>query len=225
MCTLTENEIGTILMGSSERPQDVKYPWGSTSLVDNKLNWADIKITHDCTELTRQEKIKYILKKYIKSKEIYPFLRVCNSITQTSLNDLNCNRCEKCLRTITGLILEDIDPNKCGFKIDNGTFEYVKNCFINGTLELVENAGTSLHNQTAISTTNWKNIQREIPNEIIHNLHSSKEFFEWFRTFDLTEYEHNIKKKIVLSKLFEILNIRLFSCVAPLWYSIPNRVQ
>ena len=222
---LTKDEIGTILIGSSARAQDFKYPWGSTSFIDNKLSWADVKIVNDCTEFNRQEKIRYVLKEYIKAKESYPFLRVCNSSARASSGDLNCGKCEKCLRTISGLVLENIDPNMCGFNIDSRIFDYIKQSFVNRTLKITENPGTVLFDQTAPGTTQWKFIQREIPNEISHNLHNSKEFFEWFRNFDLTKYGQDIEKKIELSKLFEILKIRLFNCIAPVWYSIPNNVQ
>ena len=221
---LTKDEIGTVLIGSSDPVQDIKYPWGSTPFIDNNLSWADTKIIHDCTEFSRQEKIRYILKEYTKTKGHYPFLRVCNSSARVSSKDLNCNKCEKCLRTIAGLVLEDIDPNMCGFKINSRIFDYLKQSFVNHTLKMSENPGTILFGE-ASSTIRWKDIQSEIPDKICHNLHDSKEFFEWFRNFDLKKYGLDMEKKIELSRLFDVLKIRLFSCTAPVWYSIPKNVR
>lgn len=225
---LTKNEIGTVLIGSGGSLEEIEYPWGSTPFVDNNLSWADVKIIHDCTEFSRQEKIRYILKKYIKTEGRHPFLRVCNSNARTLSNALNCNKCEKCLRTIAGLVLEDIDPNMCGFKTNGRVFDNLKRSFVNRTLKLRENPGIKLFGRDvegAHSTGQWKRIQREIPNKIGHNLHNSKEFFEWFRNFDLTTYGLDIEKQIELSKVFEILKIRLFSCVAPIWYCVPRTFQ
>ena len=221
---LTKNGISTVLIGSSGRLEDVKYPWGSTPFVDNNLRWADVKIINDCTEFDRQEKIRYVLKKYLETTGYHPFLTVCNSDARFLSHDLNCGQCEKCLRTITGLVLEDIDPNQCGFKVDSKFFGQLKQSFVNHKLKLSENPATILFGET-VRTHGWKEIQTKIPERFNHNLHNSREFFEWFRDFDLTKYGLEMEKRTDLSGLFEILKIRLVGCIAPIWYSLPERIQ
>jgi len=159
--------IGTLLIAASHS-REYNYPWGSHPLIDNKLSWADVKIVHDGFELSRQEKIRHVLKNYIKGNRDYPLLRVCHS----QFREFNCNKCEKCCRTITGLILENIDPNKCGFDINPNFFDTLKR-------ELIE--GKFIQNES--DAFMWNDIQRHIPKTIKNNTYNSKWFFNWFREF------------------------------------------
>ena len=184
--TVIEN-IGVVLIASSAT-KDYKIPWGSHPLIDNKLSWADIKIVHDCYELSRQEKIRHVLKNYlrdhIEKRKTYPYLKVCNSmkyIDRSTRNILfdrlennNCSDCEKCIRTITGLTEENIDPNKCGFNIGDDFFNLAKGLLIKTKFKPIE-------------AFIWRDIQRHIPKTITHDLYSSKAFFEWLKDFEIKE--------------------------------------
>ena len=102
---LTAKNIGAILVASSRGPQhpgEIRYPLGSSPLVDEQISWADVRVIHDCYRLNRQQKIKHVLKPFIENK-YYPILTVC---TDSMRRELNCNRCPKCLNTIAGLVLE-----------------------------------------------------------------------------------------------------------------------
>lgn len=166
---LTTEKIGTIYIASSGRGTK-----DAVTLVDNNVSWADVKAVHDGYELSRMEKTKYI-KKY---PECLPYLRVCCSST----SNYNCGRCEKCLRTITALVLEEMDPENCDFKVEinRKLFQYLKDCLIKGRFHLGEN-------QIFI----WKDIQKHIPEQINQDMYGSKEFFEWFKEFDLSKYKMN----------------------------------
>jgi len=161
--------IGTIFFASTHT-QEFTPAWGSHPLIDNEISWGDVKIVHDGYELSRQEKIR-IIKNYIENTGHYPSLRVCLCPS----HDFNCGKCEKCLRTITALVLENIDPTKCGFNVDKEFFSTLKQNFIKGRLSLGEN-----------EIFMWKDIQRHIPETMSHNLYDSKEFFEWFKDFDIS---------------------------------------
>ena len=159
-----------ILFIAATHTQEFNYPWGSHSLIDNKLSWTDVKVVHDGYEQSRQEKIRRVLKSYIKNNRRYPPLRVCYS----QFRDFNCSKCEKCCRTITGLVLENIDPNKCGFNINHNFFDFLKRNLIKGRYTFFPD-----------EVFMWKDIQRYIPKKMSHNLYDSKEFFRWFRDFDV----------------------------------------
>lgn len=106
---ITVKGIGTLLMASAQ-VKDYTKPDGSHFFIYTDVGWGSTKIVYDSYDLTRQEKIKYILK---GNAQYYPYLRVCYS----QFRDRNCGFCEKCLRTVTGLVLEDINPKKCNFDI------------------------------------------------------------------------------------------------------------
>jgi hypothetical protein len=175
--------IGNIFIASSVNPIDRKNGgiWGSHPLIDNRFSWGTTKIVHHGDQLSRQEKIRFVLKPYIQRTRDYPFLRVCYSQFQ----ELNCGKCEKCMRTIAGLILEGIDPNTCGFKVDNDFFESLKEYLIANLSILQRHSNTEM----------WFDIQSHIPEKISADMYNSKEFFKWFRTFDLSQQSKQKKHK------------------------------
>lgn len=188
---LTKNNDIRYILFASSRGRGFDEPWGSHPLVDNALSWADVKVVNDGYELSRQEKIKYVLK---DNADYLLDLRVC----WVQQKQYNCGLCEKCLRTITGLVLEDIDPNKCGFNIRNGIFDLIKNYFMKG---LMPCRGHIL--------LVWQNIQNLIPDEMNDNkLYNSKKFFEWFKNFDLSRYEYNEENP--LSRAFSMYYVAVY---------------
>lgn len=190
------NKIGTLLHASTYG-QKFTYPTFSHPLIENKLAWADIKIVHDGYQTSRQEKVGRVLKDYLGNNHHNFPIRVCYSQFQ----DLNCNNCEKCYRSIIGLVLENIDPNKYGFHITNNFFDFIKNYVIK-TPKIVAHEDINFL---------WKDIQSHIPEKLSYNLYNSKEFFNWFRDFDLS-----LKKS---------------KNINPLWYlfflyaKLPKRIQ
>ena len=166
---ITADEVGTIFVASSYTNDFLKR-WGSNPKIDNNISWADVKVIHDGYELSRMEKIKIIK----NNPKCLPYLSVCNTYREH-----NCGLCEKCWRTIVGLVLEDIDPHKCNFEIKNGIFSLIKTYFNNGGLNL--GCGQIFF---------WQDIQRHIPDKLDKDkLYNSRDFFEWFKKFDLSKYE------------------------------------
>ena len=70
------------------------------------------------------------------------------------------------------LILSGVDPNKCGFKVDNLTFKTMKE-FLTRPMS------------TARADTYYVPIQKMIPPGFEFDLLGAKEFFEWYRNYDL----------------------------------------
>jgi hypothetical protein len=162
--------MGTIFIASSHTKEFLNYPWGSHPLIDNNVSWADMTVFHDGYELNRQEKIQCMKHHLTKCNTNYPFVRVCWS--QSDI--LNCGECEKCSRTIAGLVLENIDPSKCGFKINNDFFIRLKKNFLGNIYDL-----------SLDRVLFWKDIQNAISKPLHHNLYDSKDFFNWFKDFEI----------------------------------------
>lgn len=101
-----------------------KYTCASDPTIDNYLKFASCNVIHDGYNFNRQDKIKnicdFVEKNNVKNIE----LRVC----WESNGGTNCCICEKCCRTILGLLVEGKDPNQFGF---NFTDEKRKKLFKN----------------------------------------------------------------------------------------------
>ena len=112
------------------------------------------------------------IREFLKNNRL--MLRVCLSHSALKNVKLNCSTCVKCLARIAGLVLAGIDPNYCGFEVDHSTFKLMKSIFEKrkaGSVRLLE--------------TRWKVLQSMIPERIEGDLYGSKEFFEWFKNFNL----------------------------------------
>lgn len=197
--TITEG-IGTLLIASSISRQTMKFPWGSHPLIDNKVSWADVKVFSDSYDLTRREKIRYMIKNFTKSNERYLTLRSCYH----SREDLNCNECEKCSRTIVGLLLANIDPNKCGFNINDSFLDDLKRSFI-------EKKVAFLYEGDAFT---WRDIQRNISEAMDVGQYGCEKFFRWIKNYDLSR---NVKKR----SIDLIISCYLF-CI---YYKLPEKAR
>ena len=82
------------------------FPWGSHPFLDHFWGGERLEFTlHGC-ETNRPDKIKFISSNEIALK----YLRVCweNSFDEENLvNQYNCGKCEKCVRTMLGLFIEN----------------------------------------------------------------------------------------------------------------------
>lgn len=98
---------------------------GSSHLFDNKIKWSGTAVNLEALELWRQEKVKLVAE-YIRTVDASLQIRVCwrNPVYG------NCSQCEKCARTIIGLLLEGIDPNEHGFHVTPDSLEAHKSVII-----------------------------------------------------------------------------------------------
>ena len=94
---------------------------------DETVSWANLNVNYD-GDLRRYE-IVFALKNLLINERIT--LRVCLSTPEYlyPYNIMNCSRCEKCLRTIVYLVYAGIDPNNCGFNVDDSTFDLIRYIF------------------------------------------------------------------------------------------------
>ena len=211
--------IGTLYFASSGSEVEYKCPNGEIPLYGNKITWAGVKVVHDNYEVSRQQKIRYFLKDYVKGNS-HIFLKVCND---TRLPASNCGRCEKCLRTITGLVIEGIDPNKCGFKnVDSKTLDFIKKSFTKKNLfarKWIIEKRAELYDRIAEFSI-WKDAQEHMPNTMENSLQGAKDFLEWFRTFNMSEYLQNVQENVRISLPYFLYMTMLTIC-----YRMPKSTQ
>ena len=101
--------------------------------IDNCVKCAGIKTVHDSYELSRQEKVKEIVK-FQKETNHDVYLRVC------SFNEDNCCKCEKCFRTMLSLVVEGVDDlAKYGFNLDDTLLNSLKQFILKSAMELDRN--------------------------------------------------------------------------------------
>ncbi len=105
---------------ASSYTDSIDIEWGSTPEIDREISWANgFKVYHDGYDLKRQDKVDLIADFSTRTETKFK-LRVCYSELRT---EFNCSNCEKCFRTILGLILNDKNPNDYGFNVDENVYD------------------------------------------------------------------------------------------------------
>ena len=77
------------------------HPHGSHPLLDPNYSSYALRIHHDAVEISRLEKTRILA----EWRGGLRYLRVCNKSEHYRKGILNCGRCEKCLRTLTALLI------------------------------------------------------------------------------------------------------------------------
>ncbi|MGD8544877.1 MAG: hypothetical protein PVH12_01770 [Candidatus Bathyarchaeota archaeon] len=186
--------VGTLYVASAVT-QEFRIVCGSTPLIATKLSWDDTDVVYDSYDLGRQLKIKRFIKDYIKQRGNI-FLKVCNN---TERPETNCGHCGKCLRTITELAIEGIDPNNCGFNnVNSQTFQHIREGFEKEKLFrkgwVVESEGDYTNRVGEVYY--WKDMQKNISEKLEDSPARSEEFLSWFRDFDISEYLRRTENSI-----------------------------
>ncbi len=88
--------IGTLIVPATHTIEQFK-PWGSSPALDSHWSGSRLTIVHDGCELDRVRKVFEIADHAVAIQN----LRVCHNNT----TELNCCRCEKCIRTMIALKL------------------------------------------------------------------------------------------------------------------------
>ena len=188
---LSIGRIDKLIMAASfSQDYDFTFrPRAAVPKTDEKIVWADLNVKHD-GQLNRVEKIRTL----VDSLRSDLTLRVClrSKLVNGELND---STCEKCLRTIGLLVLSGLDPNKCGFHVDESTF--------NGMRSYWEK------NKTSRLSTGWRDIQRLVPDKIDHDFYGSRDFYVWFRDFSF----ESSKKNWFYTDLYMNLPFSLSKCL------------
>lgn len=113
--------IASSLSDQSAKFNNVKYDrCASSPIIDNNFKFSNCSVIHDGYEYERIDKLKNVIR-YAREHDPV-FLRVCF----TSKKGYNCSRCDKCSRSILGLISENEDPKDYGFKVNETTLPNIK---------------------------------------------------------------------------------------------------
>ncbi|QLH81754.1 hypothetical protein [Halosimplex pelagicum] len=160
--------LGTVHIAASHTA-GFDEPWGSHPEIDDRVRWGHSRGNHDGFELTRQEKIERIAAYVAETGERFP-LRTC-------IHDAaggNCNDCEKCYRTIVGLVLAGLDPREFGYEADRQTFGEIRVAFEEPAFVMDEH--TRFH---------WEDIQSHIDLDRSFPVDGATDFFRWLDGVDM----------------------------------------
>lgn len=145
-------------------------PLGSAPEIDNVIEWSGTRCVHDGFSLSRQQKIQ-IIADYVRNNKMDLLLKVC-----LKENGYNCSsgKCEKCSRTIVGLEIAGLDPNRYGFNIDGSIFPEIKESLKN---KWVMPPGIKYL---------WKDIQKHATKKDIPHS-EAEEFFNWLKSVKIED--------------------------------------
>lgn len=162
--------IGDLHMSATYYEGVSDYHWGSNPDVDDEVEWSGTRCFHDGFNLTRQDKIERIAR-YIDETGDDFVLQTCNNQVE------NCSRCRKCSRTIVGLLIAGIDPNRVGYDFDEENLTQIRN--------LLDEQGFRLDEKLWW----WENMQRVIDLDRDFPVHEEEvsEFLDWFSEVDLEQ--------------------------------------
>jgi len=147
--------------------------------------------THDGFELNRQGKMAVIVKHQQSTGRPY-FMRVC------SFNDHNCCECEKCFRTILGIVAEGGNIKDFGFNIEGS----LKDHWID---VLYRRAG--LMSFKSEKFIHWPHIKKRMKEN--YDIIQDKEFVDWFLTFDFDKAKRDGLLRYYRKNFFSIIRRKL----------------
>lgn len=194
-----KHKIGCIYIASSNSPL-LDVPCASDPRVDNEIKYASGTVMHDGYELNRQDKVKVLVEYYRTNKEVVN-VRVCFK------NEVNCCKCEKCLRTIMGIIAEGEDPTNYGFNIPISVTSHMK---------------AFLYNEVKFFTDTFIKIYWEIIKERMEVNKDKvlyKDLVEWFIHFDFVTERKKSLLKYRVTKFFPILKRKILTKFKRLSYN------
>jgi len=145
--------------------------WGSMPEADSKIRIADIRTIHDGDTSSRQKKIHSLVAKH---PELFKFITVCFE----NGRNLNCSRCEKCIRTITGFALAGVDPNCCNFKISGQDLQRLIRKFEKGALSC----------QPTYHVNLWDEFKKFVPADERSLPLAAPDFFRWLKEYDFRNH-------------------------------------
>lgn len=165
--------LSTVYIASTNCPADGPVRCASNPLTDNHVRYNGAKVIHDGFEYSRQDKVRNVVN-YVKKTGTKISLRVCWE-TQTGAN---CCKCEKCYRTMAGLLAEGANPLDYGFEESTETLPFMR-FYITGQ-----------RSHYATIQDYWPHIQkRVIENKSLLVNTPSWKFLKWIEKSDFNHPE------------------------------------
>lgn len=171
-------------IAASYSPEHTAPSCASDPTIDNYVRFAGCQVYHDAY-ISRQEKVRELVK-FCNERKINIHLHVC----WKSVDGKNCQMCEKCCRTIMGILTENADPNDYGFSLSKKNLDKCR-CLCVYAIEYGQN-----------SIPFWKQIQDRF-SENKSNLINSKnyKYVSWLDNFDFDRCnKYPIRRLIALLK-------------------------
>ena len=165
-----EHGIGDLYIAATHT-SDFGEAWGSHPAIDNQVAWSGTRTHHDGYELSRQQKIERIAQ-YVDAEAPGLTIRSCHSGDGGG----NCSRCEKCARTIFGLMLAGLDPERHGYEVDDASFETFRERFEAGDWRL-----------GADERFMWQDLKDHLDPDAEYPHEGAAAFAEWLASTDLDE--------------------------------------
>lgn len=152
-------------------PHCASYP-----LIDNQVRFVNCQVIHDGFQFSRQDKVHNIVA-YCRDKKSIP-LHVCWK-TQTGKN---CCQCEKCFRTIAGILAENGDPAALGFSGYEAFLPQMRE--------------TSIEGLTRYICIDWKGVKKQFCRNQTALKHTP--YWKYLKWIASTDFEHPAKIQLPL---------------------------
>lgn len=173
--------------------KEYKAKCASDPTVDNEIKYASGKVFHDGYDINRQDKVKVVIDHNNSNKQ-YVNLRVC------FLNEENCCNCEKCVRTILGIVAEGENPRNFGFKVPKDLSNHIAK-FLHDNVKFF----------TPARVMQW-NLSKERMIENHDNI-LYQDLLEWFQDYDFVTERRKSLIKYRVTKFFPIVTRRFSTLV------------
>jgi hypothetical protein len=161
---------------------------------DSEFRYAGVgRCIHDGSELARQDKVRVVVGYQRQSNKPYP-MRVC------SFNDKNCCECEKCFRTVLGLVGEAADVNDFGFYTDKPLKEHWEDVMYRRAGLMSFKSERVLH---------WPYIIPRMKANYDKMTAEQQEFVDWFLSFDFVKAKREGLLRYYRKNFFSILKRKL----------------
>lgn len=193
--------LSTVYIASSNSPEEVDVRCASDPTLDNHVRFANCRVVHDGYEFGRQDKVHNIVE-YVRRTGDPVTLHVCWESQAGS----NCCECEKCYRTMIGLMAEGEDPVPYGFEDSVETLGKMRQVLIGGkkikenvALEWLNVHRTVVKNQEVLQTKPyWKYIKWIVKADFAYpeelKLSAAYRLRVWLSQFKLLQAIYNLRK-------------------------------
>lgn len=161
---------------------------------DSEFRFAGTgKCVHDGSELSRQDKVRTVVEYQKRIQKPYP-IRVC------SFNDHNCCECEKCFRTVLGLVAEVVDVRDFGFYTEKALKEHWNEVMYRRSGLMSFKSERVLH---------WPYIITRMKQNYHLMNQEQKEFVDWFLSFDFDKVQNESRRRYYRQNFFSIIKRKL----------------
>lgn len=107
--------ITSVYIASSNCETDGKVTCASHPSIDSYVRFCNSKVVHDGFEMSRQDKVAYVVQYHRNHPENKILLHVC----WQSQDGNNCCHCEKCYRTMVAIWTEGGNPKDFGLDVES----------------------------------------------------------------------------------------------------------